>query len=101
MVERRRDRQRPPGRGVRRSWPRPSARSATTACDAPPPDTVEGLLYALPQERCLFDARRLAAALADAIPAARVSPWFGYAPLDPAHLAGNDGIVFVKDCDPM
>jgi hypothetical protein len=26
-----------------------------------------------------------------------VSPWFGYAPLDPAHLAGSDGIVFVKD----
>ncbi len=67
----------------------------------PPPDTVEGLLYALPQERCLFDARRLAAALADAIPAPRISPWYGYAPLDPAHLAGNDGIVFVKDCDPM
>ena len=68
---------------------------------APPPDTVEGLLYALPEERCLFDARRLAAALADAIPAPRISPWYGYAPLDPAHLAGNDGIVFVKDCDPM
>jgi erythromycin esterase-like protein len=67
----------------------------------PPPDTVEGLLYALPQERCLFDARRLAAALAGAIPAPRISPWYGYAPLDPAHLAGNDGIVFVKDCDPM
>jgi hypothetical protein len=26
-----------------------------------------------------------------------VSPWFGYAPLDPAHLADSDGIVFVKD----
>jgi erythromycin esterase-like protein len=64
---------------------------------APPPDTVEGLLYALPQQRCLVDARRLAAALADAKPAPRVSPWYGYSPLDPAHLAGNDGIVFVKD----
>jgi erythromycin esterase-like protein len=65
--------------------------------DAPPPDTVEGLLHALPQQRCLVDARRLAAALADATPAPRVSPWYGYSPLDPAHLAGNDGIVFVKD----
>jgi erythromycin esterase-like protein len=61
--------------------------------DAPNPDTVEGLLYALPQERCLVDARWLA----DAAPATRVSPWFGYAPLDPAHVANTDGIVFVKD----
>jgi hypothetical protein len=61
--------------------------------DAPPPDTVEGLLYALPEDRYLIDARTLA----DATPARRVSPWYGYAPLDPAHLAGYDGIVFVKD----
>ncbi|RKN45088.1 erythromycin esterase family protein [Streptomyces hoynatensis] len=65
--------------------------------DTPPPGTVEGLLYALPGERCLVDAPRLAAALAAAPPAARVSPWFGYAPLDPAHLAETDGLVFVKD----
>ena len=65
--------------------------------DTPPPDTVEGLLYALPEDRCLIDAPRLATALGDALPAARVSPWFGYAPLDPDHLAGSDGIVFVKD----
>ncbi|WP_405865592.1 erythromycin esterase family protein [Streptomyces sp. NBC_01515] len=65
--------------------------------DAPPPDTVEGLLYALPQERCLVDAHRLAGALADTTPVPRVSPWYGYAPLDPAHLAGTEGIVFVKD----
>ena len=65
--------------------------------DTPPPDTVEGLLYALPEDRCVVDARRLAAALGDATPAPRVSPWFGYAPLDPAHLASIDGIVFVKD----
>jgi erythromycin esterase-like protein len=65
--------------------------------DSPPPDTVEGLLYALPDDRCVIDAARLATALADTRPAPRVSPWFGYAPLDPAHLAGSDGIVFVKD----
>ncbi|WP_439944001.1 erythromycin esterase family protein [Streptomyces sp. BBFR115] len=65
--------------------------------DTPPPDTVEGLLYGLPEDRCLVDAARLAAALGDRRPAHRVSPWFGYAPLDPAHLAGLDGLVFVRD----
>ncbi|WP_326606295.1 erythromycin esterase family protein [Streptomyces sp. NBC_01799] len=65
--------------------------------DTPPPDTVEGLLYALPEDRCVIDAPRLAAALGDTRPAPRVSPWFGYSPLDPAHLADSDGIVFVKD----
>lgn len=63
----------------------------------PPPDTLEGLLYALPEDRYVLDARRLAAALGDTPPVARVSPWFGYAPLDPAQLADSDGIVFVKD----
>ncbi|MFD3530042.1 erythromycin esterase family protein [Streptomyces sp. NPDC058664] len=66
--------------------------------DAPPPDTVEGLLYAaLPEDHLLVDARRLATALGPALPAPRVSPWFGYAPLDPAHLADSDGMVFVRD----
>ncbi|MET9621787.1 erythromycin esterase family protein [Streptomyces sp. NPDC006464] len=65
--------------------------------DTPPPDTVEGLLYALPEDRCLVDPRRLAAALGTPLPAPRVSPWFGYAPLDPAHLPTIDGLVFVGD----
>nr|WP_229871784.1 erythromycin esterase family protein [Streptomyces longisporoflavus] len=65
--------------------------------DTPPPDTLEGLLYELPQDPCAIDAPRLAAALAGPPPALRVSPWFGYAPLDPAHLADCDGLVFVKD----
>ncbi|MGZ3101550.1 erythromycin esterase family protein [Streptomyces sp. H72] len=65
--------------------------------DAPPPDTLEGLLYALPEDRRLVDPRRLADALGEPRPAPRVSPWFGYAPLDPDHLAAVDGIVFVKD----
>ncbi|GAA1068952.1 erythromycin esterase family protein [Kitasatospora nipponensis] len=68
--------------------------------DVPPPDSVEGLLYALPDDQCAVDARGLAAALGDPLPAPRVSPWFGYAPLDPAHLAGGDGLVFVKDARP-
>jgi len=68
----------------------------------PPPDTIEGLLYALPEDRYLVDTRRLATILGEVTPAprARVSPWFGYAPLDPAHLPNLDGIVFVKDTPP-
>ncbi|MEU3459188.1 erythromycin esterase family protein [Streptomyces sp. NPDC006733] len=65
--------------------------------DTPPPTTLEGLLYALPQDRCVIDAPRLAATLDTPPPAPRVSPWYGYAPLDPAHLADIDGIVFVRD----
>ncbi|MFD8201022.1 erythromycin esterase family protein [Streptomyces sp. NPDC059701] len=65
--------------------------------DTPPPDTVEGLLYALPEDRCLVDTARLTGALGGTLPGPRESPWFGYAPLDPAQLAGIDGIVFVKD----
>lgn len=68
--------------------------------DTPPPDTIEGLLYALPEDRYVVDARRLAATLGDVTPAPRVSPWFGYSPLDPAHVASTDGIVFVKDAPP-
>ncbi|MFF6782925.1 erythromycin esterase family protein [Streptomyces sp. NPDC012510] len=66
----------------------------------PPPDTVEGLLYALPEDRCLIDAPRLAAALDDTHREPRVSPWFGYSPLDPTHLAGSDALLFLKDVPP-
>jgi hypothetical protein len=65
--------------------------------DTPAPDTLEGLLYALPEDHCVVDAARLATVLGDRRPAHRVSPWFGYAPFDPAHLADSDGLLFVKD----
>ncbi|MFE1480651.1 erythromycin esterase family protein [Streptomyces fimicarius] len=67
------------------------------AVDVPPPDTLEGALYALPEEAGLLDASRLAAALDATGPVRRTSPYFGYAPLDPAHLARIDGVVFMKD----
>jgi erythromycin esterase-like protein len=65
--------------------------------DTPPPDTIEGLLYALPEDRYVVNARRLATALGDVTPAPRMSPWYGYSPLDPSQVASTDGIVFVKD----
>jgi erythromycin esterase-like protein len=57
----------------------------------PPPETLEGRLYAQPEDQCVVDPR----ALPDATP--RESPWFGYAPLDPAQRARIDGLVFVRD----
>ncbi|MFF9501430.1 erythromycin esterase family protein [Streptomyces sp. NPDC014656] len=63
----------------------------------PPPDTVEGLLHALPGDRYAVDVRRLAAAFGDARPEPRRSPWYGYAPLDPAHLTRKDALLYVKD----
>ncbi|GGV37882.1 erythromycin esterase [Streptomyces griseoflavus] len=65
--------------------------------DTPPPDTVEGLLYDLPEDRCVLDAARLSAALGDKPSAARVSSYFGYAPFDPAQLPRTDGLVYVRD----
>ncbi|MFF3847731.1 erythromycin esterase family protein [Streptomyces sp. NPDC002328] len=67
--------------------------------DTPPPDTIEGLLYELPQDRYVMDAAQLAETLADTCPAPRASPWFGYAPLAPSHLETTDGVVFVKDAE--
>ncbi len=64
--------------------------------DTPPPDTLEGMLYALPDDRQLVDVHAWRPHPATQA-CARVSPWFGYAPLDPAHLPGIDGLLFVKD----
>ncbi|MGW1344212.1 erythromycin esterase family protein [Kribbella sp. NPDC002412] len=61
--------------------------------DTPPPNTIEGLLYPLPEDTYLLDPHQLA----DLTLVPRVSPWYGYSPLDPAHLTNTDGIVFVKE----
>lgn len=66
----------------------------------PPAGSVEGALYALGSERCVVDAAGLARVLGEGVPEPRVSPWFGYAALDPAHLAGGDGLVFVREVTP-
>ncbi|MEU3985344.1 erythromycin esterase family protein [Streptomyces sp. NPDC026672] len=68
--------------------------------DTPAPDTVEGLLYGLPEDHAVINAPALTTVLdtdTDTRPAPRVSPYYGYAPLDPAHLSELDGIVFIKD----
>ena len=66
----------------------------TVGDNTPPPDTVEGVLSALPWDRCLVDARRLAVAVAKLAP--RVSHDFAYFPVDPAQLGTIDGIVFLR-----
>lgn len=70
--------------------------------DAPPSDSVEGLLSTLGADTFLVDAPGLAVLLGGSAPGdvaltARVSPWFGYAPLDPGQLADLDEVVFVQD----
>ncbi|GAA0319513.1 erythromycin esterase family protein [Streptomyces polychromogenes] len=67
--------------------------------DTPEPESVEGLLYGLRYDHCLVDARRLSATLGGT-PPGRTSGWFGYAPLDPEHLAASDGLLFVSDLPP-
>ncbi|MFK4018238.1 erythromycin esterase family protein [Streptomyces albogriseolus] len=64
---------------------------------APPPNTVEGILHALPEPQCVIDAAQLNAAARHTAAVPRVSPYFGYAPLDPSHLPRIDGVVYVKD----
>ncbi|GAA3495405.1 erythromycin esterase family protein [Streptomyces prasinosporus] len=64
---------------------------------APPPNTVEGILHALPEPQCVIDAAQLNAAARHIAAVPRVSPYFGYAPLDPSHLPRIDGVVYVKD----
>ncbi|WP_246179087.1 erythromycin esterase family protein [Actinomadura decatromicini] len=65
----------------------------TAGDDVPPPDTIEGILSALPWDRSLVDARRLPEVLSEATP--RVSSDFAYFPLDPARLGAIDGIAFI------
>ncbi|MFE7982914.1 erythromycin esterase family protein [Streptomyces cellulosae] len=65
--------------------------------DAPPPNTVEGILHALPESRYVIGAAQLKAVARHICTVPRVSPYFGYAPLDPFHLPRVDGVVYVRD----
>ncbi|MFD5316352.1 erythromycin esterase family protein [Streptomyces sp. NPDC127098] len=63
--------------------------------DVPPPDTVEGVLAAHPDPGLVIDAAHLAGLAARLRPREAGNPLHGYFPLDPATLAGTDGILFV------
>ncbi|WP_395758258.1 erythromycin esterase family protein [Streptomyces althioticus] len=65
--------------------------------DAPPPNTVEGILHALPEPQYVIDAAQLGIAVRHMAAVPRVSPYFGYAPLDSSHLPHIDGVVYVSD----
>jgi erythromycin esterase-like protein len=66
----------------------------TVGDHTPPPDTIEGILSALPWDHSLVDARCLAEAITT--PAPRVSHDFAYFPLDPAQLDMIDGVLFLR-----
>ncbi|MGW4890856.1 erythromycin esterase family protein [Kitasatospora sp. NPDC004240] len=68
----------------------------TRGADVPAPDTLEGLLSALPHPRAVIDPVRLSAAL-DATPAPRIPADHTYFALDPATTDRTDAIVFVKE----
>ena len=67
----------------------------------PDAETLEGALYATVEDRCIFDSQRLAATLHDSgaklTLRADTSTNHGYFALDPDHLDGTDGVVFIKD----
>jgi len=75
--------------------------TAEKGLDAPEPGTLEGALYAATEGPCIFDSRRLAEALrgvgSELILRTDTSTDHGYFALDPDHLDGTDGVLFVRD----
>ncbi len=75
--------------------------AAEQGLGVPSPDTLEGALYAVVEDRCIFDSKRLAETVRSRSP--KLTPRTdaaanrGYAALDPDRLDGIDGVVFVKD----
>ena len=67
----------------------------------PSPDTLEGALYAVVEDRCIFDSKRLAETVRGRspklTPRTDASTNRGYAALDPDRLDGTDGVVFIGD----
>ncbi|MFE0152813.1 erythromycin esterase family protein [Nonomuraea sp. NPDC059007] len=61
--------------------------------EPPGPDTIEGILSAVPGDRLVVDARALAATGVKPVP--RISTDYRYIPLEPDHDA--EGIVFIKN----
>ena len=69
--------------------------------DAPAPDTLEGIIAALPASGYLFKSGSLATALSsvapDLVPRTDTAPNNGYFPLDPHRLNEADGVIFLRD----
>ncbi len=65
----------------------------------PNPDTLEGALYAVVEDRCIFNSKRLAETLRGRSPklTPRTDTSTNYFALNPDRLDGTDGVVFVKD----
>ena len=75
--------------------------AAEQGLGTPSPDTLEGTLYAVVEDRCIFDSKRLAETVRGRspklTPRTDASTNRGYAALDPDRLDGTDGVVFIKD----
>jgi hypothetical protein len=62
----------------------------------PSPDTIEGILHTLPENRYVVDSAGLAAALHETKLFPRTDIDYRYIPLDAGQLEDTDGIVFLK-----
>ncbi len=75
--------------------------AAEQGLGVPSPDTLEGALYAVVEDRCIFDSKRLAETVRGRspklTPRTDASTNRGYAALDPDRLDGTDGVVFIGD----
>jgi len=69
--------------------------------NAPAPNTLEGILSALPESRYLFESGQLTEALSRMAPKlvlrTDAAPNNGYFPLDPNQLNEADGVIFLRD----
>ena len=67
-------------------------------------DTLEGAFSAIAEDRCTFDSKHLAESLrgmgSKLSPRTDASTNHGYFALDPDHLDGTDGVLFVGDIPP-
>lgn len=70
----------------------------------PEPDTLEGVFSAISEDRCIYDSKRLAESLrgmgSKLSLRTDTSTNHGYFALDPDHLDGTDGVLFVRDVPP-
>lgn len=75
--------------------------AADQGLGVPSSDTLEGALYAVAEDRCIFNSRSLAKTLCTVGSKLTLrtdtSTNHGYSALDPDRLVGTDGVIFIKD----